>query len=137
MEVIADTNVLISATFWSGASFKLLNLIDGEKIACVLSKEIQNEYYRTATSDEIIDKVKNKGLIVREVVERVISKSKIVEPKFKLKIVEEDPDDDKILEAAVEGGVDFIITYDKHLLKLKEFRRIKIVKPEEFLKVLE
>jgi len=48
-------------------------------------------------------------------------------------VVEDDPDDDAILECAVEGNVDFIISQDKHLLKLKEFRRIPILKPEDFL----
>ena len=45
-------------------------------------------------------------------------------------IVKEDPDDNKIIECAVACGADFILTYDKHLLRLKEFRGIKIIMPE-------
>lgn len=44
----------------------------------------------------------------------------------------EDKDDNKILESAVAAQADFLITSDRHLLKLEEFRGIKIVRPAEF-----
>ena len=56
--------------------------------------------------------------------------------KNKLKIVKEDPDDNKILECAVEGKADFIVSQDSHLLKLREFHGIRIMSPEEFLEML-
>ncbi len=65
--------------------------------------------------------------------EQVISKANIVIPSRKIHLVKEDPDDDKIIECAVEGKAGFIITNDNHLLKLKEFEGIKIIKPKDFL----
>jgi len=47
--------------------------------------------------------------------------------------IEEDPDDNKILEAALEAKADYIISGDRHLLKLKVFRGIKIAKARQFL----
>lgn len=132
MKVTLDTNVLISATFWTGNSFKIIKLIDDKKIQCILSEEIIEEYNRIANSDEIIEKVENKSLIVSKVVENVISDSLIVIPALKLNVTE-DPDDNKILECAVEGEVDYIISQDNHLLKLKEYKGIKILTPKEFL----
>ena len=38
-----------------------------------------------------------------------------------------------ILETALEGAADYLVSYDNHLLVLKEFKGVKIVKPEEFL----
>lgn len=55
----------------------------------------------------------------------------IVTPKIKVDAVKEDPDDNKIIECALESNAEYIISYDKHLLKLKEYQRIKIVRPEE------
>ena len=66
---------------------------------------------------------------------KVINNSEIVEPSARLDIVEEDPDDNKVLECAKEGKVKYIITNDKHLLKLRKFEGIKIVTPEEFLRI--
>ena len=45
-------------------------------------------------------------------------------------------DDNKVVECAIESFSDYIITYDGHLLKLKEYKGIKIMKPEEILKEL-
>ena len=71
-----------------------------------------------------------------KVVQRVINNSKIVEPSVKLDIVKDDSNANKVLECANEGKVDYIITNDGHLLKLKEFEGIKIVTPTEFLRIL-
>lgn len=50
----------------------------------------------------------------------------MIHPKSRLKIVE-DPDDDMIINAAYDGAVDFIVSGDSHLLKLKGYKAIKIV----------
>lgn len=67
---------------------------------------------------------------------KIVSISGLVKPTKKLDIVKDDPDDNKILECAIAGKVDYIISNDEHLLKLKEFEGIPIIKPEEFLKLL-
>ena len=85
---------------------------------------------------EIIEKAENNGLIISKIIQKVITNSIIVEPKVKLDIAKEDPKDNIILECAKEGSVNFIITNDNHLLKLKEFEGIKILKPMELLKLI-
>jgi len=54
-----------------------------------------------------------------------------VNPQTKIKAVKDDPDDDIIIECALESKSKYLITYDKHLLNLKEFRGIRVIKPEE------
>lgn len=128
-----DTNVLISGTFWSGDSFKIIESISKGELLCVLSKEILNEYKNVLKRDEIMEKTEAKSLIVSKASEKVINESTIVEPKIKQDVIRDDPSDNKILECAREGKVDYIITNDRHLLKIKEFESIKIVTPKEFL----
>ncbi len=48
--------------------------------------------------------------------------------------VSPDPDDDKFLACALEGQADYIVTGDPHLLNLKQYHGINILKPYEFLK---
>ncbi|GAG74095.1 unnamed protein product, partial [marine sediment metagenome] len=57
-----------------------------------------------------------------------------VKTKKKLDIIKEDPEDNKVLECALFGKADYIVTGDKHLLKLCKFNNIKILTPIEFLK---
>ena len=44
MKVTADTNTLISATFWSGSSDKIISRVEAKKLELILSEEIVNEY---------------------------------------------------------------------------------------------
>lgn len=66
-------------------------------------------------------------------VEKIVSISIVIESKQKFKVMKEDPDDNKILECAFEGKVNYIISQDKDLLRLKNFEGIEIINPEEFL----
>jgi len=56
-------------------------------------------------------------------------------PKTSAFSASSDPKDNKILETAFDGKADFIVTGDSHLLVLREFRGIRILTPEEFLKL--
>ena len=67
-------------------------------------------------------------------IEKIVSLSTIIKPVEKLIIVKDDPDDNKVLECAKAGKVDFVISNDNHLLKLKKFEKIKIASPRDFLK---
>ncbi len=55
-------------------------------------------------------------------------------PKL-LAAVPRDPDDNMVLECAIEGKVRYIVTGDKDLLVLSAFRDIRIVRASDFLKV--
>jgi uncharacterized protein len=136
MKLTLDTNILISGTFWTGASFKILERIENKLDQSVTSKEIISEYERIMESHEIIEKIENKNLIILKICEKVMINSIIVEPKTRLNFVKEDPQDNMILECAKEGSVDFIVTNDNHLLKIKKFEGITILKPEEYLKTI-
>jgi len=73
--------------------------------------------------------------MIRKWIDLIVRNSIIVEPKERINIVKDDPKDNIFIETAVAGNVDYIISQDNHLLKLKEFRGIKIITPEEFNKI--
>ena len=135
MRITADTNVLISATFWYGHSFRIIEKAENKEVELILSKEIIEEFANVLASEEIQEKIKNKNLEMKRTVDKIVSISTIVEPKQKVDIIKEDAEDNKIIECAFEGKVDYIVSQDNHLLALKEFDNIKIITPEEFLKI--
>ncbi len=59
-----------------------------------------------------------------------------VAPARKLAAVREDPDDNRILECAVEGKSEYLVTRDKHLLKLKSFESTQMIKVADFLDIM-
>lgn len=60
----------------------------------------------------------------------------VVVPSEEVHIIKNDPDDDKFIEAALEAKAEYIVSQDKHLLLIKEYRDIKIIPPDKFLKLL-
>lgn len=58
------------------------------------------------------------------------------QPKQKFDVIKEDKDDNKFLEAAVEGKADYIVSGDKDLLRLENFMGIKIISPSEMVLIL-
>ena len=133
MKVTVDTNTLISATFWSGSSDKIISKAEIKEIEIILSNDIIKEYSKVLDYEEIQDKIKDKKLEMKRTVGKIISMSTIVVPKEKLTIVKNDPDDNIILECAKAGNVDCIVSNDKHLLKLKKFENIPILNPDKFV----
>ncbi len=64
--------------------------------------------------------------------EIVSSHSEIVIPRHVLNVIRSDPDDNRVLECAVEGKADAITTGDHHLLALGTFQGIPILTPRDF-----
>ena|SRR3989344_2014447 len=136
MRIVLDTNVVVSGTFWTGASFMVLEAIDKNKFSIIISLPILEEYDKILHSEEILEKTSEYQQTRINAIHKILSKAIIVEPKEKIDFIKDDPDDNKFLEAAVEGKADYIISQDKkHLLILKKFRNIDIISPEKFLKL--
>lgn len=130
VKVVLDTNILISAIGFGGKPREILLLVIEKKIRVVTSAILLAELI------EVISKKFSELEPKLFAIEKKIKKSFImVQPKIALSI-SRDEDDNRILEAAVEGNCDFIVTGDKDLLDLGKCKHTKIVTAEEFLKLL-
>jgi len=74
--------------------------------------------------------------MIEQWVNMIVENSILVEPDTQVQVVKNDPSDDKFIEAGIAGKADFIVSQDKHLLKIKSYRGVNILNPEEFLKHL-
>jgi uncharacterized protein len=129
---VIDTNVYISAIFWGGKPRKVLELGRNGRISIFTSSEIQAE---------IETKLKTKfGIEEREVAQILLDYSMFtlpIKPLEKISVIAADPDDDKFIECAVAAEAGCIVSGDKHLLDLKNYRDIQIMKAAHFLKIFE
>ena len=132
LKAVLDTNVYISAfNSARGVAFELWARAVRREYTLLVSPAIIREVAEVLRRDfgwpepDIAAQLK---LIVRV--------AKIVEPKLVLSVVAADPDDDRIVECAVAGHADLIVSSDHHLTKLKEFRGIGIVRPIDFRRTL-
>lgn len=123
--IVVDTNVLISAFGWSGKPQILFQQIVDGKYELILSEKQFLEIERVLSYPKFHFSSDEKQRFL-DILGNI---AYLVETHNDLSVIKEDPSDNMLLEAAVENGVGFIITGDNHLLKLKEFREIKIVTP--------
>jgi len=131
MKIVLDTNIFVSGIFWKGSSNKIITNWKEGKFILVTSLEAVSEIIKVLKDF----KIKLSDDMVKEWVDLIVRNSIIVEPKERISIVKDDPKDNIFIETAVAGNVDYLISQDNHLLKLKEFRGIKIIAPEEFNKM--
>lgn len=134
MKIVLDTNVLVSALIKGGKPRDLLFKIIRGKHELILSMEILEEFGRTANNLKIRRYVEEQD--VARFLKDIASAARIVKTKSRFKVVSEDPSDDYILRTAYDGKADYIVSGDKHLLKLKEFKGIKIISASEMLYLL-
>ncbi|MBI5392751.1 putative toxin-antitoxin system toxin component, PIN family [Candidatus Woesearchaeota archaeon] len=136
MRITVDTNILVSATFWYGDSFRIIKLAENKQLTLVLSDEILEEYYGVLNYDEIKQKIELNNLEAKFTLIKLRLLSEIVKSLNKIDVIKDDPDDNIILECAISGNVDYIISHDKHLLNLNNYNNIKIITAREFLKLI-
>lgn len=131
-KVVIDTNVFVSGLNFKGKPREILDLIWKEEIKVCISPFILREL------EKILEGVFgwNKERI-GSIVERMKDKTIEVQPKIKISVIKEKNDDNRILECAVEGKAQYIVSGDKHhLLPLKEYEGMKILSPAEFLEII-
>jgi putative PIN family toxin of toxin-antitoxin system len=128
MKVVFDTNIFISAFVIPGSQAEkaMLRIIEGMDVL-LLSKGILDELLSVLS----IKFSRNKEEISRVAV--ILSEiAEWVEPSKKIKVLSDEPDN-RILECAVSGNADVIVTGDKEILRLVEYEKIKIISLKEYL----
>src|SRR3989344_7409757 len=130
IRVLPDTNIIISSLFWRGNPYEVVRRGILGEYQLVISAEILGE---------VADKLRNKFQFpeekIQELIDILMIYCHIVDVTSKFDVVR-DKKDNKIVECAFDGKVDYIVTGDPDLLVLKEFRGIKIVKAKEFLEMI-
>ena len=125
---VLDTNIYISATFWSGKPYLVIQKAVNQEIITFISQSIIAELRRVLSRDFSIQKED-----IDDVIESVLFFTHSIKPKEAVSVIKEDPSDNRILECALACKAEFIVTHDKHLLKLKKYKGIKIITAKEFL----
>lgn len=134
IKVVLDTNVLVSALITTGKPRVLLFKIIEGKARLIISRGILEELAMVAADDKIRLYVKEEE--VAEFLRILNDVAEVVRLRSRFKVVKDDPGDDVILRTAFDGEADYIVSGDKHLLSLKEFRDIKILTVDEILSML-
>jgi uncharacterized protein len=127
----ADSNIYISALNFGGVPLEFLNAAraGGFRLAIsgALITEIRNVLSRKfGWPEEAAD----------DAVLQILDFSQFAGPTERINVIDADPDDNRVLECAIGSNSQFIVSGDKHLLTLGEYRGIRILKVAEFLSLI-
>ncbi len=130
VRVVFDTNILLSAFIFGGKPEQLFEMARSQKIRLLTSPTILVEFASLLKGkfnwedEDITDAIRTIGY-----------SAELIKPALKIRILGDDADN-RVLECAQTGKADYIVSGDRHLLKLKKFQKIPIVKAADLIVAL-
>lgn len=132
MKVVFDTNILISAAIAKGKPHSLLIKAIGKDFTLFTSDELLEEIKEVMVRPKFKLSAEERRKFFRTF-KKTVKNIRLVS---NFKVVGEDPDDDVVLNTAHDAKADYIVSGDKHLLDLKEFKGMKIVTANKMLEII-
>jgi len=126
--VVYDTNVWVSGLLWRGKPYQCVLLARAGLLRVAYCQPMLAEL-----TQKLREKFNFSENRIQAVVYQVQSVGEQVKIEGSLHVVADDPDDDKFVECAAVAGTSLIVSSDRHLLDLKEYRDIRVVTPAEFV----
>lgn len=125
---VLDTNTWVSGLGWGGPPGDVVEAALAGRFEMVISPELLAELRRVLTYPKLAETFGD----VDELVELIALASHVVRPTLTLDLVR-DPDDNRVLEAAITGSADVVVTGDADLLDLKVVQGVRILTPADFI----
>ena len=137
LKVVLDTNVWISALLWGGKPAEIVKAAEKKQFVILLSEEIAGEISQVLTYPKIARIYKAAGMRREDLVEAVLKIGKFVQVTGKVSVIVEHPADDKFIECALAANAEYIVSGDRHLLKVGSYKKTRVLSVSEFLQVIE
>lgn len=130
---VLDTNTLVSGMGWDGRPSEVVDLALRGRFTLITSRPLLDELGATLQKPKLEPYFPDPLSIVLLVEALAV----LVEPTTVLNVIRDDPDDNRVLEAAGEGHADYVVSSDKHLCDLRQFDGMPILRPRDFLDLLQ
>jgi len=134
-KVVLDTNVWVSAILWGGLPAKIVSLAEEKSVEIVLSEEILREINRILGYNRLREVYEQAGVSKDALMSIIVTIGRLVDVVTRLNVVPEDDSDNRILECALDGDAEYVVTGDRHLLRLRNFKKVKILSVREFIRL--
>jgi len=137
LKAVLDVNVWVSALLWGGKPAEIIKASEQGKVRLFASEEIVREISEVLKYPKLKKVYEAEDMCHEELIEAVLKVVSFVNVAQRVKVVLEHPADDKFLECALEAKADYVVSGDKHLLKVGNYKKINVVTVNGFLEVLE
>lgn len=137
MKIVIDANLFASALIKPNSNpGEILDLIKQNQVELILSPAIIREIKRILLYPKLQKYHRKTAQEIDAYFEDILMFAWIVEGKEDIDIIKDDPTDNKYLACAYEGEADYIVSGDHHLLGIKTYKGIEILKVKSFLNIL-
>lgn len=138
MRAVLDTNVII-APFLSpkGIPSLILKAWEKEVFELVVSEVLLVEYKKVLAYPQVAAHHNMDEALIEKIIDQLKKYSIVVTPNKVPKVVEADPDDDQLFAAALIGEASFVVSKDRVVLGVGEYKGIQVLNPLAFLTVLQ
>jgi len=134
VKIIVDANLFASSLIKPNTNpGKILDLVKENQVELILSPGIIKEIKRILLYPKIQKYHRKSVQEIDTYFEDILMFAWVVEGKEPVDVIKDDPTDNKYLACAHEGEADYIVSGDHHLLDLKTYKGIVIIKPKAFL----
>ncbi|MBO3755116.1 MAG: putative toxin-antitoxin system toxin component, PIN family [Candidatus Brockarchaeota archaeon] len=132
--MVFDINIFVSALITRGKPKKLWLKAVRKEFNLITSREILSEFVEVLRRKKFQRYIEEQD--IRDFLEVLNVTARFVHVKSRFRVVKQDPDDDIVLRTAYDGKADYIISGDEHLLRLGEFRGIRILSVDKALRTI-
>ena len=137
IRAVLDANVFVSAVLSpQGQPAEVLRAWRAEQFHLVVSAAILEEVERVFRYPKIVRRHAWSTDAIRLFIEDLAHLAILTPGALTLRVITEDPADNRYLECAVEGEAGYVVSGDQHLLRVGAYENIRIVTPGEFLNIL-
>ena len=135
MNIVIDTNVIISGILWTGIPNKIISAVEQGKFTSCCTPSIISEIENVLKRPYFTKRIDALNISVDSIVTGILEFSKLYEDSVASPVVLSDPDDDKFIFCALASQAKYIISGDRHLLDLRQWQGVKIVSPQNFYSI--
>lgn len=134
VRIVIDTNIWISGLLWKGDAWRLLKLVEAGEVELYIAYPMLLELEEVLAYERFQNRLQVLQVTPAQLAAYALSLATAIDAsRPQIPIVAVDPDDDIFLVCAVAAQAIYVVTNDRHLLALKAYQGVEIVRLEEFL----
>ncbi len=137
MRVVVDTNVMISAVLWLGTPHRIIELAERNRLVICMTQAMLDELREVLSRQKFKSHLEMRRTSTEEILSALIPLIELYAPTKLTNLRLSDPDDEMFVACAVSANADYIVSGDDHLLRMKQYGKIKILNPSSFVHAVE
>ena len=137
LRVVLDTNTLISGMIVEkGSPAAVLRAWKSNVLVMVSCQSLIEEFVRVARRPHLQVAYRLTDDRIEEMAQLIRAKAFLTSELYEVDVIKDDPDDNVVISCALEGGAQYIVSGDPHLISLKEYQGIRMINAGDFLGVI-